>query len=125
MPYDEWKRQYIDNTRESVIMKSAGDNKIRGAVHVKPKFMDISNYGFDSNHANEIRRHNVTKEDAERYVDNALVSITRYYGKYECFFSSEGAAYVNVEEKNIRTAFKRNEFDERTAKFIEEVENIE
>ena len=125
MKFSDWKDKYVDNTRENVIIKAAKDNNIRGAVNASPEKKDLSGYAFDAKHANEVREHNVTKEDAQSFVDNALLSVTRFNGKFECYFSSDGAAYLNVKDKTIRTAFKRSQYDERTLEFIKEVENID
>lgn len=125
MTYEEWYETYIENSRENVIMKAAKKNKIRGKLNISPSKIDISSYYFDDAHINKQREHNVTKEDAVRFVKDAKVSFTRWNGQYICYIGSEGSTYVDTKGKNIRTCFKREQYDEATLNFIKEVEAIE
>lgn len=125
MKYKEWKEKYVDNKPENAIIKLAKTNHIRGNVNYKPKEIDASTLSFDSKHINKERGHNITKDQAIGYIDKAILSITRYNGKYECYFSSDGATYVNVKEKSIRTAFNRSQFDDNTENFMNGVDEIE
>lgn len=77
MTYEEWYETYIENSRENVIMKAAKKNKIRGKLNIPPSKIDISSYYFDDAHINKQREHNVTKEDAVRFVKDAKVSFTK------------------------------------------------
>ncbi len=63
------------------------------------------------------REHNVNFDEAVSYMNNALFSLKRTMGKgpnsmeFINYYADDGAAYVNVKDKTIRTAFKRAEFE--------------
>lgn len=123
--YQKWYETYIENAPENVIMKAAKENKIRGELNLSPDKIDISDYSFDDVHINKQRKHNVTKEDAQRFINQAKVSFTRWNGRYICYIGSEGSTYIDIEKKLVRTSFKRDEYDQNTLNFIKEVEKIE
>lgn len=123
MTYKEWKEHFIDNTRENVIIKSAKENGIKGVVNVEPKAFNLEKYSFDDAHINAQREHNVTREEAEQFMRDALVSITRWNGRFVNFYGEKGAVYIDKEKKVIRTAFKEEEFDEKINNFIKVVLN--
>lgn len=106
-------------------MKAAKENGIRGKnFTTKLRKIDANGFTFDSGHISEGRNHNATKEDARNFIEPAVASCKRFNGKYLCYFSSDGAAYIAVKEKLIRTAFGRDEYDECTLTFIKEIEKI-
>ena len=124
MKYSEWKKKFVDNSRSNVIKRAAKENGIRGIINLRPEPISLKRYKFDAAHIEE-EGHDATKEDAQRFVNKALISIWRWNGRYLCYFSSEGSAYIDVKEKLIRTAYKRNQFDENTLKFMKVVESFE
>lgn len=125
MEYNEWKAEYVDNSRENVIIKAAKDNHIRGIINTTPKIIDTSDYTFDDKHINSERNHYVTREEAESYIKSAKVSISRWNGRFVCYIGSEGSTYIDTDNKNIRTSFRRAQYDPDTLRFIEEVEKLE
>lgn len=125
MKYPEWKEKFVDNSRSNVIKRAAKENGIRGIINLKPEPVNLARYGFDDKHINKKRKHNVTKEDVQQFINNALVAFTRWNGQYLCFFASEGSAYIDVKDKIIRTAFKREQFDEKSLNFIKVVESFD
>ncbi len=125
MKYEEWYETYIEKLPKNVIMKAAKENKIRGELTLNPSKIDITHYDFDDEHINKERKHNVNKEDAQRFIKQAKVSFTRWKGKYVCYVGSEGSTYVDTQKKKIGTCFKRDEYDENTLNFIKEVEKVE
>lgn len=46
-------------------------------------------------------------------------------GKFERYYSREGAAYVNVKEQLIRTAYSSSEYDEKVRALMEVYENAQ
>lgn len=125
MKYSEWKKKFVDNSRSNVIKRAAKENEIRGIINLRPEPISLKRYGFDDEHINKERKHNVTKEDAQQFVNNALVAFSRWNGQYLCFYGSDGAVYLNIKNKSVRTAYKRVEFDENTLKFIKVVESFD
>ena len=101
--------------QRAVEIKEAG---IQGDIHIPPREIpNIDTYEFDDYHANAYRKHNVTEQEARQFVNNAEVSITRWNGRFECFFSHDGATYVDLENSTLGTAFKSTQFDNK-AKII-------
>ena len=100
-------------------MKSAG---LRGQIDLHPSLPDVKQLSFDDVHINDKRQHGVTEEEAKSYIKNARFSVTKWNGKYTNYFSDAGAAYVDNEEGKIRTAFKKEQYDETTRKAMEEME---
>lgn len=64
----------------------------------------------------------VSREEAESFIKKSDISLTRWNGRFINYYSKDGAAYVDVENKNIRTAFSSKEFDENTLKIRKAVE---
>lgn len=123
MTYPEWKEKYVDNTRENAIIKSAKENGIRGTVNVNPEPINLEGYSFDDVHVNKERKHKVTREEAESFMNNAAVSLTRWNGRFINYYGKDGAVYIDMEKKSIRTAFKKEEFDDKTINFLKAVLN--
>lgn len=93
--------------------------EVKGEPHINPSKIDTSAYTYDTEHINVERSHMVHREEAEQFVKNAVISITRWNGRFENFYSKDGAAYLDIEKKTIRTAFKSEQFDEKTLKMME------
>lgn len=100
-------------------LKEAG---IKGIAKVNPVKLDVSSYSYDTEHINTERAHMVSREEAERFIKEADLSLTRWNGRFVNYYSKDGATYVDVENKNIRTAFTKKEFDENTLKIREVTE---
>ena len=88
-------------------------------ITIYGKQIATSELSFDSEHINGERNHEVTKEDADRFIKNACFSVSIWNGKYEKYYSDDGAAYVFFCKMTIRTAFKRDEFDNSVKSALE------
>ncbi len=118
----DFKDYRIDNPKATqadyqkvVRLRESG---IKGEIHIPPlKLENIDSMEFDDHHINEERNHNVTKEEAISYIENAQVTIVKWDGRSVNFYSSQGVVFV----KNgiIRTAFACRQFDENTMKIME------
>ena len=97
---------------ESGIIKEIEEIGIKGIPNIPPKAINIDQLGIDKEHINN-RGHNVDLDTAKSYIKNARVSITKWNGKFEKYFSKQGAAYVNMDNNTIRTAYGKHEFDKR------------
>lgn len=84
---------------------------------------DINNFQFDAKHINEERNHKVTKKEAISFIKNSKLKMTVWQGRYENYYSDEGASYVDTKEKIIRTSFHSDEYDEKTKKYLEVINN--
>lgn len=105
-----------------IISKEVKEIGIRGNIILEPVDIDLKDYTFDDKHINFERDHNISRENAESYIKTSKIIITRNNGRFFNFYSSEGAAYVDLEEKNIRTAFAKEQFDEKIIKMMEVLE---
>lgn len=104
------------------IVKNSG---IYGTVRVPPVKVDVSTLSLDVGHIAE-RNHGVTLEEARSFIEDAVFSLKRRHWTGETFvnyYSQSGAAYVKTSEPVIRTAFKKDEFDPKTKKVMEELNN--
>ena len=97
-------------------MKAAG---LRGEINLKPEIPDVSKLSFDEYHINQERQHNVTELEAKRYIQNAVFSTTKWNGKFTNYYSDEGAAFVDNEAQHIKTAFKKEQYDEAATAAME------
>lgn len=126
MTYPEWKKKYVKNNVEkngnSDIIKDIKDSGIKGEINIPPKIVDTSKLTYDNNHINVERSHNITKEQAISYINNAELSLSKWNGRFENYYSKKGAAFVDVDNNKIRTAFSREQYDENSKRIIEVIE---
>lgn len=106
--------------QEDVIIKKELREIIKqGRIHTTPRAIKLGKLEFDSEHINRERGHDVSLVEAKRMIEKSSFSVTVWKGKFERYFGHEGAVYVDVWNNQIRTAFKADEFDERTQKCME------
>lgn len=108
--------------RERDIIKEIKKCGIQGDIHLEPRNIDISSLGFDSKHINKERSRDITMEDAKSFIASAKISSTVWNGKFERYYSENGAAYVNVQDKLIRTAYARENFGKDVLDMLEVLE---
>ena len=104
------------NDKIKADMKAAG---LRGEINLKPQIPDVSKLSFDEHHVNQERQHNVTEAEAKSYIQNAVFSTTKWRGKFTNYYSDEGAAFVDNEAQYIRTAFRKEQYDEAATAAME------
>lgn len=108
--------------------KAIRSTGIYGTVRVPPEQIDTSALVFDTEHITK-RGHNVNFDEAKSYIENAIFTLKRTIGTgtdsivFINYYADDGAAYVNVKGKTIRTAFKRAEFDTKTTSAVEAAKN--
>lgn len=90
-------------------------------VHIPPQEIDVSSLSIDTQHIDD-RKHDVSLKEAVSFVKDAEVSISRWGGQFENYYSKSGAAYVNVKTNIIRTAFRSDEYDDHTKEMMEVLE---
>lgn len=95
----------------------------RGKINVPAKSIETDDLSFDSKHINKERKHDVSKQEAINFIKDAKISITKWQGKFENYYSEEGATFVDMENKQIRTSFKKEEFDDNVNKIMEVLNN--
>lgn len=101
--------------RERAIIEEIKSTGVKGQKFTfNPKSDEsfIAGLSFNDAHINAERQHNVSKEEAKAFIKNAKVRIERMNGEAVNYYSENGVAYVRLSENSIRTAFKKDEFDE-------------
>ncbi len=91
--------------------KEMTENGVKGVIHIPSKPIDVSALSFDNAHINTERGHGVTEQQAKEFVEKAAMSLTVWNGQFERYYSKEGVVYVNTEISEVRTAFKKEEFN--------------
>ena len=79
----------------------------------------MKSLSFDDYHINTERSHNVTREMAETWIQESKASINVWNGRFENYYSEKGAAYVEIEEKSIKTAFPKDQFGDKANGILE------
>ncbi len=97
-------------------LRNAG---VRGTIHMKPTALNVDGLHFDDAHINVQRTHQVSEQAAKSYIRNAKLSVTVWNGRYERYYSAAGAAYVDLAEMKIRTAFSSEEFSGDALRIME------
>lgn len=108
------------NDKIKADMKAVG---MRGEINLKPEIPDVSKLSFDEHHMNQERQHNVTESEAKSYIQKAVFSTTKWKGKFTNYYSDEGAAFVDNETQHIKTAFKKEQYDEAATAAMEVLKN--
>lgn len=57
--------------------------------------------------------------DVRQLIREADIVLERWNGRFINYYGPNGAVYVDTKEKNIRTAFWADEFDDNTKKLRE------
>ncbi len=92
---------------------------IKGNVHIPCRKIDEKSLLFDDVHINKMRKHNVSEQEAKKYISEAVMSITKRNGLTENYYHKDGLVYVNPSENMIKTAFKKDEFSDNVLKIME------
>ena len=110
----------VEKRKKNAIIKSELQKiGIKGEPEIAPKSMDLTEYSFDEKHISQERLHRVTRDEAEGFMKNADILLTRWNGRFKNYYSSNGAVYIDTKEKNIRTAFTSKEYDNATLQLME------
>lgn len=116
-------KKHLEKEKQDAIIKEeirkAGGFSEKAKIHLFPRQMDTDTLGFDEQHINKERKHNVTREEAVLWIQNAKISVTVWGGQYERYYGYDGAVYVNVQGHYIRTAYSKNEFQKEVLKIVE------
>ena len=116
-------KKHLEKEKQDAIIKEeirkAGGFSEKAKIHLFPRQMDTDTLGFDEQHINKERKHNITREEAVLWIQNAKISVTVWGGQYERYYGYDGAVYVNVQGRYIRTAYSKNEFQKEVLKIVE------
>lgn len=115
-----YQKKLAEKARNDKIISDIKSSGIKGEINLSPNTnIDISNFTFDDLHINAERKHQVTREEAERFIREADISVTRWNGRFINYYGSDGATYIDTENNNIRTSFHKEQFDDNVKKMRE------
>ena len=89
--------------RNDKIKAELSEAKIKGVPQISPDKIDVSKFTFDTAHINAEREHGVSRNEAERFIKEADISLTRWNGRFVNYYGPNGAVYVDTENNNIPT----------------------
>ena len=107
-------KQVTKTNKDDIIIKEIKQITKRTNAKVEliyeiPK--NINEYEFDNNHINSERKHKVSKSEAIKFINESKVKMTVWQGRYENYYSDNGATYIDTKNKIIRTAYKKEEYE--------------
>ena len=111
----------LTDRQDSGIIETIKKTGIKGKLHIPPVQIDTSQLTIDWNHIDE-RNHDVTLKEAMSFIETADISISKWNGQFENYYSVSGAAFINLKTNEIRTAFKADEYDDYVKKMMEVLE---
>lgn len=88
-------------------------------VSIPAKKIDTDKLEFDSIHINLERVRKISINDAINWINQSFFSVNVWNGKYERFFSRDGAAYVDLENNLIRTAYRCEDYTKNIKESLE------
>lgn len=122
MPTKAEQKVLEESVINDKIKAELSEAKIKGIPKINPEKIDVSEFTFDHSHINAEREHGVTRSEAEQFIKESDISLTRWNGRFVNYYGPNGATYVDMENNNIRTAFKKEQFDAPTLKIREVAE---
>lgn len=122
MPTKSEQKFLEESVINDKIKAELSEAKIKGIPKINPEKIDVSEFTFDHSHINAEREHGVTRSEAEQFIKESDISLTRWNGRFVNYYGPNGATYVDTENNNIRTAFKKEQFDAPTLKIREVAE---
>lgn len=114
---------FMKEKENGIIKTELKEIGLRGKINMKPYEIDISKVSFDDKHINKERNHKVTLQEAKKFIQEAKFSETVWNGRFERYYSDKGVAYINRNNLQIRTAFKRDQYTKTVRKAMEVLEN--
>ena len=98
--------------------------KIKGELIYPPPRFDLSTFKFDEIHTQGDKHpHAVTEQEARQFIEDAYFAIVRYNGNSYNYYGKNGASFVRMDLKTIRTAFKSVEYDDNIQPLMEVFED--
>ena len=79
-----------------------------------------------SEHAEaRMKKRGITKEDAQQYIDKAMVMFEQSGAERRLYVSDDGNSAVQVEGSELKTAYSAEDFDDGMKAIIDEVKKYE
>lgn len=115
-------KEVTKDRKDDIIIKEIKQITERPNAKVELEFerpKNLDKYEFDYNHINLEREHKVNKSEAIEFINESKVKMTVWQGRYENYYSDNGATYIDTKDKKIRTAFKKGEYDKKITDMME------
>ncbi|WP_342455777.1 phage minor capsid protein [Caloramator sp. Dgby_cultured_2] len=118
--------KYIKSKKEVVMTNDGGNdiiklNNILKELNIRGEVVDnkpITIVNVDEHALQRLKERNISLDDAQKYVNESFICISRWNGKRRLYFSQEGASYVDI-KGTLKTVYKREEYDEKIKKLME------
>ncbi|MDR0804799.1 MAG: hypothetical protein LBN42_03330 [Oscillospiraceae bacterium] len=108
----------FDRVNEKIrVLIKLGITKPSIGVAVKAMPVKIADY---NRHA---KRHGVTLEEAQRFVDTAVIMLYQENGERYMYLSLDGSAIILVENNNCICSYGKNKFDPSIKAILEIIKN--
>lgn len=119
----EYEREKVyggltEKDKDDIIIKEMHECGIVGKIHLSPMQIDVDRLTYDEKHFND-RNRGISFDKAKDYIKNARFSVSRWNGTFENYYGDEGVSYVNMDIKEIRTAYSNSDFTESVQKALE------
>ncbi len=89
------QKELAEKAKNDKIKADIKATGMKGEVELFPNDkIDVSGFDFDDKFINEEREHKVTREEAERFIREADVSVTKWNGRFVNHYGPNGAAFV-------------------------------
>lgn len=117
--WEELKTFYRDANRYQKLIDESENLNIKGQPIKKINRIKLDEYEFKENHINSEREHQVTKDLAQKYVNESVAAYRCWNGDVTVYVSKYGATVANHREKTISTAYRSSEYDPKFNKLLE------
>ena len=118
--FKEYKSKNVDADREEYeVIAKIKNIGVKGEPSVRIERIETTDYSFDDGHINKTdHQRNITRAQAESFIDNAVLMVKQRKGRRIVYCSLEGATVIDTVKKIIVTSFKECDFDEKFKKII-------
>ena len=123
MDYDEFSKLYLKTHNGKSIIQVQRAAGLKGILRLIIPELQIERYTYAAAHVTDTHG-NITRQEAESFIKDASFTLIRYNGKSVNCFSDNRAAYVDTEDKIIRTAFRASQYDEKITTIKEAIDNV-
>ena len=109
----------LDKEKYEILVDLMKKEHVKGVLMEEAECINLEKLNFDNEHINNQRKHNVTKDEAQKFINNTKFVLSRWNGDVRIYFSKDGATIVNVKENVVSTAYKNVEYDEKINRMME------
>lgn len=121
--FKDYKSKYSDaDLEEYQTFEKIKKIGLRGEPILRPERIDTKEFSFNEEHINKTdHQRNITREEAESYIDNAVFSLKQWKGQRFVFYYYKGATVIDVRDNKIITSYTKEGFDNKVKEAIKEV----